>query len=138
MANNVVRREEPTAWVGWVAFAGVMMLLSGIFQAIIGLTAIFNPTWFATSEKAVLVFNMATWGWWQLLVGIIVALVGVGLFSGNMASRIMGVVLVGLSAISNLAFIGVYPFWSLVVITVDLLVIYALVVHGGEMKAVRD
>jgi len=137
MANQVTR-QEATGWVGWVAFAGVMLILSGIFQAIIGLTAIFNPTWFATTEKAVLVFNMATWGWWQLLVGIVVALVGAGLFSGNMASRIGAVILASLSAISNLAFIGVYPFWSLVVITVDVLVIYALVVHGGEMKAMRD
>lgn len=137
MANHVIK-EEPTGWVGWIAFAGVMMVLSGIFQAISGLTAIFNPNWFATTEKAVLVFNIATWGWWQLLIGIVVALVGVGLFSGNMASRVMGVILVGLSAVSNLAFLGVYPFWSLVVITVDLLVIYALVVHGGEMKAVNN
>lgn len=138
MANHVIEHEEPTGWVGWVAFAGVMMILSGIFQAIIGLTALFNQTWFAATDKGVLVFNLTTWGWWQLLVGIVVALVGVGLFSGNMASRIMGVILVGLSAVSNLAFLGVYPFWSLVVITVDLLVIYALVVHGGEMKSMHD
>jgi len=133
MANHNIK-HEPTGWVGWIAFAGVMMILDGIFQAIIGLVALFNPNWFVSTKKSLLVLNMTGWGWWHLIVGILVGLAGAWLFSGSMASRVTGVVLVSLSAISNLAFVGVYPIWSLVVITVDVLVIYALVVHGDEMN----
>ena len=136
MANNIT--HEATGWVGWIAFAGVMMILDGIFQAIIGLTALFNPTWFVATHQSLLVLNMTAWGWTQLLMGIVVALIGAWLFTGSMASRVLGVILVGLSLVANLAFISVYPFWSLIVMTVDVLIIYALVVHGGEMKAVRD
>jgi hypothetical protein len=134
MANRTIT-EEPTAWVGWIAFGGVMMILDGIFQAIIGLTAIFNPHWFVATKESILLFNLATWGWWNLLLGIVVTLVGFALFSGSMTARVLGVILVGLSLLSNLAWVGAYPLWSLIVITVDVLVIYALIVHGGEMRA---
>ncbi len=132
-----VSTGSTSGWVGWIVFAAVMMILDGIFQFIVGLTAIINPHWFVIHDQSVLFVNLHTWGWVHLIISILVIIAGAALFSGNTAARIFAVVLAGLSAIDNLAFLGVYPFWSLVVITIDVLVIYALIVHGGELKQGR-
>jgi hypothetical protein len=132
------QNNAPTGWVGWIAFAGIMMILDGIFQFIIGLTAVLNPNYFVVTPTHLLLFNLTAWGWVQMILGALVVLIGASLFSGNMAARVMAVILVGLSAIANLGFISAYPFWSLIVITVDVLVIYALIVHGSELKESRS
>jgi hypothetical protein len=137
MANHT--RSEATGWVGWIVFAGTLLLLDGIFQFIIGLVSAFNNQWFAVmGQSHTLVWSYATWGWIQMLIGVVLAAVGLSLFSGSMFGRVMGVLIAGLSAIANLAFIGVYPIWSLVVIAVDILVMYALIVHGGEMRQIEE
>ena len=123
-----------TGWVGWIAFAGIMLILGGIFQFIVGLTAIFNPHWFVASGGQVLVFDIATWGWIHLLLGLLLGFTGASLFSGSTAGRTIAAIVAGISAIANVAFLSVYPLWSIVVITVDILIIYALTVHGGELK----
>ena len=71
-------------------------------------------------------------GWTHLLLGVVILVSGVGVLAGNVAARAVAVVLAGLSALVNLAFIEAYPIWSILIITVDVLVIYALTVHGGE------
>ncbi len=132
-------RSEATGWVGWIVFAGTLLLLDGIFQFVIGLVSAFNHTWYAiVGQSHMLVWNYTTWGWIQMLIGVILAAVGLSLFSGSMVGRVFGVIIAGISAIANLAFIGVYPIWSLVVIAVDVLVMYALIVHGGEMRAIEE
>ena len=137
MANQT--RTETTGWVGWIVFAGTLMLLDGIFQFIMGLVAAFNPTWYvAQTASHTLVWNYATWGWVQMLIGVAVAAIGLSLFSGSMVGRVFAVIFAGLSAIANLAFISVYPVWSIIVIAIDVLVMYAVIVHGGEMRAYRD
>jgi uncharacterized membrane protein len=131
-----VRTHEVTGWVGWIAFAAGMLLLGGVFQLIIGLTAIFNQQWFVASQQGVLVLNIATWGWVHMLLGLVMAVTGISLFSGSVGARAIAAVLAGLSAIANLAFLSAYPLWSMVVIAVDVLIIYALTVHGAEMKEI--
>jgi hypothetical protein len=133
MAGNTNNREV-TGWVGWIAFAGGMLILAGIFQFIIGLTALLNQNYFVATSESVLLFNLATWGWLHMLLGILLGLTGASLFSGNVAGRTVAVILAGLSAVANLTFLGAYPFWSIIMITVDILIIYALTVHGGEMR----
>ena len=136
MANQT--RTETTGWVGWIVFAGTLLLLDGIFQFIMGLVSAFNHQWYvAVTASHTLVFNYTTWGWLQMLVGVTMAAIGLGLFSGSTVARVLAVLISGLSAIANLAFVGVYPLWSLVVITIDVLVMYAVIVHGGEMRQVR-
>jgi hypothetical protein len=136
MANHT--RSEATGWVGWVVFAGTLLLLDGIFQFIMGLVSAFNNQYYAVATQShVLVWNYTTWGWMQMLLGLVLATAGLSLFSGSTFGRVTGVVVAGLSTIANLAFIGVYPIWSLVVIAVDVLVIYALIVHGGEMRPIE-
>ena len=129
--------SEPTGWVGWVAFASSMMVLLGIFQVIEGFVAIFDDGYYRVAPSGLVVnVDFTAWGWTHLLLGLLIVASGVGVLSGNVAARTVAVVLAGLSAILNLLFIEANPVWSSIVITVDVLVIYALTVHGREMSRV--
>jgi hypothetical protein len=110
------------------------MVLAGIFQAIAGLAAMFKDSVFVVSQNSLLVFNYRQWGVVHLILGIILMLAGGAMFSGKMWARIVAVLLAALSAIANFAFIEAYPWWSLTVIILDVVVIYAVAVHGGELK----
>ncbi|MBO0872877.1 MAG: hypothetical protein J2P19_05745 [Pseudonocardia sp.] len=124
-----------TGWVGWVAFAGVMLIMLGVFQLIEGLVALFhNGFYVVRSDGLVLNMDYYAWGWLHFALGVVGVLVGLGLLTGNAAARVVGVLVAGLSAIVNLAFIPAYPVWSTIVIAVDVIVIYAIVVHGGELE----
>jgi hypothetical protein len=125
---------DPTGWTGWIVFASFMMILVGSFQAIQGLVALFDDGFYLVGESGLVVdVDYNVWGTIHLLLGVVLVLAGVGVLAGNLAARTVGVILAGLSALANMAFIGAYPIWSLIIITVDVLVIYALIVHGREM-----
>src|SRR4051794_5794276 len=127
---------EPTsAWAGWVVFGGVMLIMMGSFQIIEGLVALFDDGFYLVRSNGLVVdVNYNTWGWIHLLIGVVGVLAGLGLLVGNMVARIVGVIAAFLSAIVNLAFISAYPVWSAIMITLDVIVIYAVVVHGRELK----
>jgi hypothetical protein len=127
-------RPDPTGWTGWVVFASFMMFLLGAFQAVQGLVALFDDGFYVTSGNLVVNVNYNVWGTVHLLLGVLLILTGAGVLTGNLAARTIGVILAGLSALANLLFIEAYPFWSIIIITVDVLVIYALTVHGRELK----
>lgn len=125
-----------TGWSGWVVFGGVMLMLMGGFHAIEGLVALFDKGYYAvTSNGLVVHVNYTTWGWVHLLLGAVAVITGLGLLVGNLAARIVGVVLALVSALVSMAFIAAYPVWSTIVIAVDVIVIYAIMVHGGELKS---
>jgi hypothetical protein len=129
--NNV------SGWTGWVIFAGIMLIMVGAFQAIQGLVAMFNRGYYLVSSSGlVLNVDYTVWGWTHLILGILAAVIGLGLLAGSTAARVAGIVLAVISAILNLVFIAAYPIWSIIVITVDVIVIYAIVVHGRELKSV--
>lgn len=123
-----------SSWTGWVFFAGFMMIILGIFQAIAGLTALINNKWLVVTEHNLLMFNFTTWGWIHLLIGIVVLVAGFSVMHGSLWARIVGILIATISAIANLAYMNTYPVWSIIIIVIDILVIYALTVHGGELK----
>jgi hypothetical protein len=128
-------QPDPTGWTGWIVFASFMMFLLGAFQAVQGLVALFDDGFYlVTSGNLVVDVNYNVWGTVHLLLGVLLLLSGAGVLAGNLAARTVGVILAGLSALANMAFIGAYPVWSLLIITVDVLVIYALIVHGRELR----
>jgi len=128
--------SEQTGWAGWLVFASFMMFLVGSFQAIQGLVAIFDDGYYVVRESGLVVnVDYTAWGFLHLILGILLILCGAGVLTGNVVARGVGVLLAGLSALANMAFIGAYPVWSIIVIVVDVLVIYALTVHGGELKS---
>jgi hypothetical protein len=127
----------PTGWVGWIVFAGVMMVMVGTFHMIEGLIALFKDEYYLVAKSGLTVeVDYTAWGWTHLIAGAIVFAAGLGLFAGQMWARVVGVILAVVSALLNFAFIAAYPFWSSIVIAMDVLVIYALTAHGREMKSV--
>ena len=127
----------PSAWAGWVVFGGVMLMMMGAFQIIEGLVAIFDDGFYLVRSNGLVVnVNYNTWGWIHTVIGVIGVLAGVGLLAGNMVARVVAVGVAFLSALVNLAFISAYPVWSAIMITVDVIVIYAIIVHGRELKGV--
>jgi hypothetical protein len=127
--------ETSSAWAGWVVFGGVMLIMMGAFQVIEGLVAVFDDSFFVVRPSGlVLEVDYTTWGWVHVLIGVVGVLAGLGLLMGNMVARVVGVGVAFLSALANLAFISAYPIWSAIVITIDVIVIYAIIVHGRELK----
>lgn len=130
-------REEPrTGWVGWVIFAGVVMIVLGLFQVIQGLTALLNSDYFVVGQNGLAVqIDFTAWGWTHLIVGAIVFSAGMAVMAGRTWARAVGIALAVLSAIVNIGFLAAFPLWSLIIIALDIIVIYALAVHGGEVKS---
>jgi hypothetical protein len=120
--------------VGWVWFAGVMMIVGGLLNAFYGLVAVLNSTWVGWTNTTHVFATVATWGWTELIVGLVVALAGLGIFTGNRAARTVGVIVAAISLVANFMFIPLYPFWALTIMVVDALVIYALTAHGKEVR----
>jgi hypothetical protein len=123
---------------GWglVVFAGVMMILLGVFHALAGLTAILKDKFFVfTPTNYLISVDVTSWGWIHLIGGAVVAVAGFFVFSGAVWARAIGIVLAVLSAIANFLFIPYYPFWSLLMIALDVFVIWALARHGREVAA---
>lgn len=130
MAQN----NNSSGWVGWAYFAAFMMMFLGIFQGITGLAGIFKDTFYVTAQNHLLVFNYHTWGWINLIIGIVIFFAGLELLrSGAVWARVVAVLLAGLSLIANITFIEAYPLWSIIMGLIDVLVIYSLTVHGDEL-----
>ncbi len=130
-------RPEPTGWVGWIVFAAVMMVMIGVLHAIEGLVAIFKDSYYVVAKSGlVFAVDYTVWGWVHLILGVVTALAGVALLTGRMWARAVGVVAALFSILASFTFMAAYPLWSISLIVVDILVIYALTVHGREMRSV--
>lgn len=126
---------EPTGWVGWIAFGGVMMIMLGVFHAIQGLVAIFQDSYFLVPKNNLVVHvDYTAWGWIHMIVGLVVLFAGIGLLVGQMWARVVGVIAALVSAVVNISFLAAYPVWSAIMIAIDILVIWAIMVHGREVR----
>jgi hypothetical protein len=128
------RRSSQTLWVGWIWFAALMMIILGIFNLIEGLVALLDDRYYVVSSSGLLVFDLTQWGWVHLIIGGLSVVAGVALFTGAMWARVVAVALAAVNAIAQLAFISASPAWCTIVIALDLLVIWAVVVHGHETR----
>ncbi|SHN45113.1 DUF7144 family membrane protein [Cryptosporangium aurantiacum] len=130
--------EVATGWAGWVVFGGVMLIMIGAFHACEGFVAIFDEGFYAVTESGLAVeIDYTAWGWVHLAMSALVIAVGVALIAGQTWARVAAVVLAVLGALINLAFLAAYPVWSTIMIVLNVIVIYATVVHGREVKALR-
>lgn len=134
-ASSPGRDAGPSGWAGWVVFAGVMLILASAFQIIEGLVALFNSNYYVVHPSGLVInVNYTTWGWAHILLGVLAALTGFGLLVGNMVARVVGVILAMVLAVMNMVFIPAAPVWGIMLVAVDILVIYAIVAHGRELK----
>jgi hypothetical protein len=127
-------RETSGTAVGFILFAAIMMIMVGVFQALQGLIGIFENEFYVATRNYLFQFDATTWGWIHLLVGLLVAFAGWGLLSGRTWARVVALTLAVLSAITNFLFIPYYPFWALLLITLDVFVIWAVAAHGGDLR----
>jgi hypothetical protein len=120
---------------GWGWFAGGLLGLVGLFQILTGIVALAGTDYYTLPSRNLLVdADYAVWGWVHLIFGILALVIGGGLVFGSTIARVAGVVLVGLSAVVNLAFLPAAPVAATLIIAIDVFVIYAITVHGGEPK----
>lgn len=134
MPNEV---RPATGWVGWVYFAGILLILKGLAQGFLGITALVNNHYLFVTANNGLVYATAdttAWGWIHLALGVLVLAVGFSVLHGSAWARIFAVFFAGLAFLANMAFLAVFPLWSIVAMIVDVLVIYALIVHGDEAR----
>jgi hypothetical protein len=127
-------------WIGWIWFAGIMLVLAGTFNIISGLVALFNDTYFVVGTEGLLLFDLTGWGWLHLLIGIVAVLAGIALFTSALWARIVAVIIAMVNAIQQLLFMPAYPVWSIIMITLDVLIIWAIIAHGDELtgQSLRD
>jgi hypothetical protein len=132
------RGRQPSGWaIGFTVFAAVMMIMSGVWQALQGLIAIFENEFYLTTRSYLFEFDATAWGWFHLVLGLVVAGVGWGILSGRTWARVLGIGLVAFSATANFLFIPYYPFWSILIVTANVFVIWALTAHGREFKELK-
>lgn len=124
-----------SGWTNWIRFAGVILLVNGIFSIVAALAALIGPnTYYAVDEGALFLFDAAGWGWWNLIIGAFLIATAFGLFASATWARVVGVILAVLNAVVQLLLVPVQPWWSLIFISVDVLIIYALVAHGDDRR----
>ena len=121
--------------VGVTLFAATMLIVIGFFQAMQGLVALINDNFYVAGQKWVFEFDVTTWGWIHLILGIVVALAGVFVLVGQVWARVIGVVVATFSAVVNFAWLPYYPVWGAIVIALDVFVIWALSVHGRDVTS---
>jgi hypothetical protein len=127
--------SDYSSWaVGWAGFAGVMLIMIGIFDSIQGLVALFNDQFYIVTQEWVFEFDIS-WGWIQLILGVILIASGIGIFSGNVAARTLGVIVAGLAATVNFAWLPYYPIWSIIVIAICIAIIWELTAHGRDIAS---
>ena len=128
-----------SSWAaGWTGFAAVMLIIVGVLDFFAGLVALVNDEFYVVGREWVFQFDVTTWGVIQIIIGIVLGLTGIGLFTGNMAARIVAVIVAGLAAIANFAWLPYYPVWAIIVISICVAVIWALTAHGDDLAESMD
>ncbi|MEU8675445.1 hypothetical protein [Streptomyces sp. NPDC048560] len=127
-------RQKETHSSGWLVFAGVIMTFSGIMTLLGGISAIAKDDVFVATRNYVYELNLTGWGWIHLILGILILLTGIALFTGATWARIVGVGLAGLSMIANFMWLPYTPWWALLLIAIDALIIWGLCVAPGPLK----
>jgi hypothetical protein len=123
-----------TGWVGWIVFAAVIMVMMGVFSIIGGLIAIFDDSWGPGAFGQYAESTANTWGWTALILGVVVLFAAFGILQGKTWARVVAIALAGLQAIAHFTTVRGYPIWSMIVIILCIFVIYALTVHGSELR----
>jgi hypothetical protein len=134
LSNNACvegSREAPSGQ-GWAAFAATMVLIAGVFNFIYGLAAIVDDDYFVARE--LLFGDLSLWGWIHLILGVLQVVTAAMIFAGSELGAVLGITFAGFSAIAALLAIGAYPLWSVIILVVDGLIIYALTVYGDALK----
>ena len=118
-------------------FAGLLLILAGVFQALEALSAIVNDQYLVATPRYIYTFDLTAWGWIHLLIGLALVAIGICLLLGQGWALMAGIVIAGLSAVVNFTWLPYSPFWAILLIAVDLLIIWALASARAQSKTGR-
>jgi hypothetical protein len=134
-AANSRGSGKVTGWVGWILFAGLIMFTGGFFNTIEGIVALVRDDFYLVGPSGLAInLDFTVYGWALLIFGLLLIFAGYSVMTGKTWARVTAIILAVVNAILHMLFMPAYPLWSVIVITLDVFIIYALVVHGGEMK----
>lgn len=130
--------DEPTGsamWaLGFLFFATPVIVMAGAFQFFEGLAAIINGRFFLTPPNYAYHLDPTVWGWIHLLFGILMMVTGVFLALGKPWARIVGIIVLLVSSVAHFFTIPYYPLWSVLIIALNVVAIWAVAVHGRELE----
>lgn len=126
--------QEQARGSGWIAFAGVMILIVGILNTIFGIAAIDNSHFFTDEGRYVILTDLSAWGWVILIIGILQLIAAFSIWNRHAYGRWIGVITAGANALAILFTVNAFPFAAFMIFIIDLLVIYGLVAYGGHAE----
>ena len=120
---------------GFAQFGAVLLIVVGAFQAAQGLVALVRKEFYVATNNYLFQLDLTSWGWIHLVLGVVMVLAGCGVLARQTWAVVVGIILCALSALANFTFIPYYPIWSLVIIAIDVVVIWALLRYRSEVSA---
>ncbi len=126
-----------TAWTGWVGFAAIMLVIIGAIDFFEGLIAVIRGSYYQHTPQGIVVFSTTKWGWIHIIIGILLILIGLALAAKSSWARWAAVIVIIVNLLAQLGWLGNsnYPLWSLTVITLQIIVLYALTARWSEVSA---
>ena len=132
MVQETGKPPQVSGWaIGGLTFAATMLVMIGIFQVIAGLVAIIDDQFYVVARGYTFDLDTTVWGWIHLVLGVLLVVAGYGLFRRSTWAGVTALFLAVLSAVDNFFFIPYYPFWSLLLIALNVWVIWALTRPGA-------
>jgi hypothetical protein len=117
-------------------FASILLMIAGAFQFFAGLAALLKDEFFVIGENYAFAFDTTTWGWIHLLLGAILFLAGIFLLQGAVWARTLVVIIASLSALANFLWLPYQPWWSVILIALNIFIIWAVTAHGRDIAKV--
>jgi hypothetical protein len=136
--STMDRRQDmsmSTTWTGWVGFAAIMMAFIGALTFFEGLIAIIRDNYYVVTRQQVFLFDVSTWGWIMLIWGVLLFIAALGLASKSGWARWFTIIVLLINLLSQLSWLGNsgYPLWSLTIVALEIVVLYALTVRWHEV-----
>jgi len=120
---------------GWITFSWIVLVIGGGLAILEGIVALSRASFFTAVGSHYVASSLRTWGWIELIVGIVAVLAGISVYRGGAFGRWAGITVAAVSIFAQMFWVPIVPFWALTVMFVDVLVIYGLSVYGGARKA---
>ena len=131
--STTPRPPAPVEGSGWVLFAGIMIAMLAVLNIFWGIAAIDKSQFFVANTEYI-VSDLKTWGWVVLIIGAVQLIAAFSIFRGGSFGRWFGIAVASVNAIVALLSLPAYPFWSLAIFALDVLVIYGLATYGGSRR----
>lgn len=130
--------QRSLAWSGWIAFAALMLMIIGVVNVLEGIVAIVYRQRTVVVQDRLYVVNLTSWGVLVLVSGAILVCAGIGVLTARTWARVVAVVFVALHAVTQVGWLAAYPLWSLLMLALDIVVLYALTAGWHDITAARD